>query len=166
MPQGPLDALLQMKLELFHAADVAPLHVRNFNLKKPQCQGEVAFALHAQPAWIRIMTPEYFSDKFMRKKLTYVAVSSVQQIREAWKGHLTALIVWNFIVASIEAEKSFIGLGPGFNTNLNLSHGARLDDLEGSFERVARKAPVFGESRADESFQVSSHEAVGGLGHL
>ena len=35
-----------------------------------------------------------------------------QPIREAQRGRVTTLIGQNFSVASIEAEKSFIGLGP------------------------------------------------------
>jgi hypothetical protein len=31
--EGPLNTLLQMKLEFVHAADVAPFDVRNFDLK-------------------------------------------------------------------------------------------------------------------------------------
>ena len=37
-----------------------------------------------------------------------------QPIREAQRGRVTTLIGHNFSVASIEAGKSFIGLGPGF----------------------------------------------------
>jgi len=36
-----------------------------------------------------------------------------QPIREAQRGRVTTLIGQNYSVASIEAEKSFIGLGPG-----------------------------------------------------
>ena len=39
-----------------------------------------------------------------------------QPIREAQRGRVTTLIGQNFSVASIEAEKSFIGLGPGGKT--------------------------------------------------
>ena len=36
-----------------------------------------------------------------------------QPVREAQRGRVTTLIGENFSVASIEAEKSFMGLGPG-----------------------------------------------------
>ena len=36
-----------------------------------------------------------------------------EPIRKGYNGRVTTLIGWNFSVASIEAEKSFIGLGPG-----------------------------------------------------
>ena len=41
------------------------------------------------------------------------ATLKFQPIREGWSGHLANLIGWNFSVASIQAEKTFIGLGPG-----------------------------------------------------
>ena len=40
------------------------------------------------------------------------ATLKFQPMREPKTGRMTALIVWNFSVASIDAEKSFIGSGP------------------------------------------------------
>ena len=40
------------------------------------------------------------------------ATLKFQPIKEGRSGHEANLIGWNFSVASIEAEKSFIGLGP------------------------------------------------------
>ena len=40
------------------------------------------------------------------------ATLKFQPIREGWSGLMANLIGWNFSVASIEAEQTFIGLGP------------------------------------------------------
>ena len=44
---------------------------------------------------------------------SFYVTLKMQPIREAQRGRVTTLIGQNFSVASIEAEKSFIGLGPG-----------------------------------------------------
>ena len=46
---------------------------------------------------------------------SFYATLKRQPIREAQRGRVTTLIGQSFSVASIKAEKSFIGLGPGRN---------------------------------------------------
>ena len=52
-----------------------------------------------------------------------------QPIREAQRGRVTTLIGENFSIASIEAEKSFIGLGPGLALTISGSGNFNRKDL-------------------------------------